>query len=157
MNRFVYYEKKIAYKLLLSKFVYPTTKDQIRLLKMTTAVLPPEKDSEVAAFGLAVVYGRFPTFTSSFHHTEKSKVLRRISLTATSKKALTDLQLLVNKIIPFQFENKKYYPRISTNGEINWLMVGCTPPNDVNYIFFKYPLSQNQFDVALQLQFSKQS
>ncbi len=119
MNRFVYYEKKVASKLLLSKFVYLTTREQIRLRKITTAVLPPEKDSEIAAFNLAAVYGRLPTFASSFHHTEKSKILRRVSLTATSKKALPDLQLLVNKVIPFQFENKKYYPDFSTNKEIN--------------------------------------
>lgn len=119
MNRFLYYEKTIASKLLLSKFVYPTTKEQIRLLKMKTTVLPPEKDAEVAAFSLTAIYGRFSAFTSSVHHTEKSKILRRIFLTATSKTALTDLHLLVNKILPFQFENKKYYPRFSTKGEVN--------------------------------------
>ncbi len=36
-------------------------------------------------------------------------------------------------------------------------MWDCTPPNDVSYIFFKYPLAQNQNDFAMKLQFSKNS
>jgi hypothetical protein len=124
MNRFQFYEKKVAAKLLLSKFVYPTSKKKIRLLKTTLAVLPQERDPEIASFGLASIYGRFPTFASTSSHAkmpqkEKNTILQRISLTATGSKSLVDLQLLVNKIIPFQMENKKYFSSLSNKYELN--------------------------------------
>jgi len=119
MNRFQYYQKKVASKLLLSKFVYPTTAQAVRLKKTLVAALPTERDAEISAFGLTVLASRFPSFVSNVHHTEPSKTLRRVYVAGTQNQALVYLQLLVNKVLPFQRENPKYFPHLSSNHEMN--------------------------------------
>lgn len=118
MNRFQFYEKKIARKLLLSKFVYQTPLHQICLRKTTLTLLPPERDADIATFCFTATSGRFPTFAQSILF-DKSKVLRRIFFTGTSGLAFQNLQFLVNKILPFQLENKMVYPTLSRDGVLN--------------------------------------
>src|ERR1700712_4110773 len=157
MNRFIYYQKKVASKLLLSKFVYPTPAQAVRLKKTLGTALPTDRDPEISAFGLAVLASQFPSFASNFHHTERSKTLRRIYLAGTGNQSLVYLQFLVNKSLPFQRENRKQYPLLSKNSEMNISLADCAPTNEVNYIFFKYPLTTVSFDLSIQLRFSPTS
>lgn len=157
MNRFIYYQKKVASKLLLSKFVYPTPAQAVRLKKTVVTALPTDRDPEISAFGLAVLASQFPSFGSNFHHTERSKTLRRIYLAGSNHQAFVYLQFLVNKSLPFQRENQKHFPKLSSNYEMNISLPECTPTNEVNYIFFKYPLTNTSFDLTIQLKFSPAS
>lgn len=164
MNRFSFYEKKIGAKLLYSKFIYPTTKDKIRFLKLITAALPDEKEPELAAFGLAAVYHQLPTTSlqitgkfsgrkgQSFDEEVRPRA-HRVFVTASSHKVLPSLQILVNKILPFQRENKIAFPALSLQKERNWSLPECRPPNEVNYLFAKYPVNDPTYNLIVTLQF----
>lgn len=78
MDRFIYYNKKIVNKLILSKFVYSSENQKVVMDRVVVAPLTPQRDSEIVAFGVASFFGTCPSFVNPPHPREQIRVLRNL-------------------------------------------------------------------------------
>jgi hypothetical protein len=106
MNPFLFQKKKHHWKLLSSKFVYPSVNTLPQINQLTNALLCSSKELAVNAAIMASLFGQKPTFAKSKISRSQAFRLQQVSVTASNSGALTKaLSSLSRSILPFQQEN----------------------------------------------------
>lgn len=151
MDRFQQFQQKIVPNILLSKFVYPTNKTIPTLKRLRIGVFLP-RDLSVGA--LTILFSRKSVFARAYNKRDKTYRLTEATWTSNKNSVFSDLHLLTNILLPFQFEQQESSVVKTKSNEITTRFPQCTPPTHLDILFTNAQQYDESFDLFVNFRFS---